>query len=225
MKAYTFLLAIIAFSAQAKTFRATTSGNWSTPQTWSCNCVPGNGDHVTIPEGIMIVITKPVTLLSIQLTIFGELDFNNGILQIDESDKVTVMPGGRIVAKGAGGTLYVGAKPHYFEHGKAITGPATVGKTVSPIALMFFAANSNEGQVVLTWASAGEANIKRYEILSSTDSVTFQPVGSVKGSNSSFKRKDYNFPIGTSVSAAEFFRLEAIRNDSARVVLSTAVVK
>jgi hypothetical protein len=225
MKIYALLLALVAVAAHAKTFRATSSGNWSAPQTWSCNCVPNNGDHVNIPEGVIVTITKPVTLLSIQLTISGELDFNNGMLQLNESDKVTVMPGGKVMAKGAGGTLYVGAKPHYFEHGKTINGPATIGKTVSPIALMFFAANSNEGQVTLTWASAGEANVKRYEILSSRDSVTFQPIGSVKGSNSAFKRKDYNFPIASQISSTEFYRLEAIRNDSARVVLSTAVVK
>src|SRR5262249_43122194 len=123
------------------------------------------------------------------------------------------------------GAIYVGTKPHYFEHGKVISGPATIGKTVFPIALMSFKADSNEGHVTLTWASAGELNVKRYEVLSSTDSVTFQTIGSMKGSTNSVRRKDYSFPIGNPASEGEFYRLEVIRTDSARVVLSTVAAK
>ena len=225
MRIYTLLLAFVAMSARAKTFKATTNGSWMAPQTWSCNCIPKSGDQISIPEGIIVIITKPVTARSMQITVSGELAFNNGTLQIDESDKIIVMPGGRVVAKAAGGVIYVGSKPHYFENGKVIAGPATIGKTVVPIVLMFFKADSNEGHVTLTWASAGEVKVRRYEILASTDSINFQTVGAVKASNNSVQRKGYTFPIGNATSGGEFYRLEAVRTDSSRMVLSTVGVK
>jgi hypothetical protein len=225
MKIYTFLLALVVVSAHASTIKAKTSGNWMTPQTWSCNCVPQSGDQVVIPEGIVIAITKPVTARSIQIIIYGELAFNNGSLQIDENDKITLLLGGKVVAKGSGGTIHVGLKMHYFEHGRMITGPATIGKTIFPIALISFKADSNQGRLTLSWTSAGEMKVKRYEILSSTDSVTFQMVGGMNGSNSTFRRKDYTFPIENTTSEMEFYRLEAIRNDSARVILTTVNAK
>jgi len=227
MKIYALLLVLVAVSAHANTFKAKTSGSWVTPATWSCNCVPKGGDQVTIPEGIIVTITRPVTAPLIQIVVSGELQFNNGMLQINEGDKIVVLPGGRVVSKGIGGTIDVGTTAHYFEHGKVIAGPSTIGKTVTPIALMSFKANSNEGQVTLSWASFGDVNVKRYEILSSSDSVTFQPVGTVKtvkGSGYPLRRKDYTFPVGNP-GGAGFYRLEAVRTDSARMVLSTVTAK
>jgi len=229
MKIYTFLLAIVAVSAHANAFKAKTSGNWIAPATWSCNCVPQSGDQVTIPEGITVTITRPVTAPLIQITVSGELQFNNGMLQINAGDKVIVLPGGKVVAKGMGGAIFVGTTAHYFEHGKVIAGPSTIGKTVAPVALVSFKANSNEGQVTLSWASVGDVNVKRYEILSSIDSVTFQSVGvvkTVKGSGYPLRRKDYTFPVGSSLSVG-FYRLEAVRTgiDSSHVVLSTVAAR
>jgi hypothetical protein len=225
MKLFTLLLAVVAVSAQAKSLKATTSGNWSAPQTWSCNCVPTSGDQVNIPEGITITVNKAVIAKSIHITVAGELDINNGTLDINESDNIVVLPGGRIMAKGVGGTIYVGKTSHYFEHGRTLNGPATLNKMISPLALMFFSADSNEGNVTLTWASTGEVKVKRYQILSSNDSITFQPVASVNGANNAFQRKAYTFSLANPALEGEYYRLEVIKNDSTHMILSTAAAK
>jgi len=221
----TFLPVLIAMAANAKTFTAISNGNWVLASTWSCKCVPAKGDHVIIPQGVTVAITRPIAAQSIILSIAGELELNSGMLQIGEADKITVLPGGKIVSKGLGGAIYAGTKAHYFEHGKVVTGPASIGVQVSKIALMFFEAESAEGHTSLNWASAGEIDVKYYEVLSSNDSITFQPMGEVQGSKYSLRRKDYTFPIGNPASEVEFYRLEAVRADSARVVLSTILAK
>jgi len=225
MRLITLLLAIVAVSAQAKSFKATTSGNWSTPQTWSCNCVPSAGDQVNIPAGISITVTKGVIAKSVRITVSGELQISNGTLDISEGDQIVVLPGGRIIAKGVGGAIYAGKTPHYFENGRILNGPATVSKAISPLALMFFIADSNEGNTTITWASTGEINIKRYQILSSNDSVTFQPVASLKGVNNAYQRKSYTYSLANPALEGEYYRLEVIKNDSTHMILSTVAVK
>lgn len=226
MRIYTLLFVlVIATTANARTFTAVSNGNWVLPSTWSSNSVPASGDNIIIPQGITVNVTRPVNAWAVTISVAGELNLNNGMLQIADGDNITVLPGGKIAASGLGGVIYAGLTKHLLETGKVIEGPTTIGSTVFPIALMFFEAESSEGHLTLNWASAGEVDVQHYEILSSRDSVTFQSVGEVRGSNFSLRRKDYTFPIGNPASEVGFYRLEAVRTDSARVVLSTILAK
>ncbi|HZY78848.1 MAG TPA: hypothetical protein VFE50_04950 [Cyclobacteriaceae bacterium] len=221
----TLLLILVVTVSHAKRFTAISNGNWVVPSTWSCKCIPATGDNVIIPQGITVTVTRPIAAQAISLSIAGELELNNGMLQIGEGDKVTVLPGGKVISKGLGGAIYAGTTAHYFENGRVVTGPATIGVKVFKVALMFFEAESAEGHTTLNWASAGEVDVKYYEVLSSNDSITFQPMGEVQGSKYSLRRKDYTFSVGNPASEVEFYRLEAVRADSARVVLSTILAK
>lgn len=163
------------------------------------------------------------TTWGVVITINGELDITNGTLQLGPADQVVIMPGGRIVSNGLGGTVYIGIKPHLFPSGTKVEGPFTIGDGGFPVALMFFEgeADAENDYVTLTWASAGEMNVGCYDILHSIDSANFTKVGTTKGLGYSLRRRDYSYRVDSRSAERNFFRLEATGIDSTRMVLST----
>lgn len=220
-----FVCLIGAAQAGAKTFTAITNGNWVLPTTWSCHCIPAAGDNVLIPYGISVAISRPLTLSSMTITVAGVLDLTNGLMQMNESDRLTVVPGGKVIANGLGGRINIGLTSHDLRHGTVIEGPATIGSKVLQVALMFFEADTEDEQLILRWASAGELDVKRYEVVCYHDSSTYEHLGQLKGLNYSLTRRDYNFPVVNPHSSVEFYRLEAVGHDSTRMVLATTLAK
>jgi hypothetical protein len=223
--ATTILLILSLSNAYSKTFTAITNGNWVLPGTWSCNCTPVAGDNVIVPYGITVNISRPVTLSTITITIAGVLDVSNGLIQMNESDRLTIVPGGKVIANGLGGRINVGLVTHDLRHGTVIEGPATIGSKILQVALMFFEAQSDDEQLTLRWASVGELDVKQYEIVCYHDSTTYEHLGELRGLNYSLTRRDYHFPILKPHHNVEFYRLEAVGNDSTRMILSTALPK
>ena len=219
------LFVVASISASAKTFTAVASGSWVVPNTWSCNCLPAAGDNVIIPYGITITVSRPVALNSVIISVAGTLDLTNGLMQMNESDRVTIVPGGKIIANGLGGAINIGLTMHELRHGTVIEGPATIGSKILQVALMFFDVEVEKEQMTLRWASAGELDVRRYEVVCYHDSTTYENLGELKGLNYSLTRRDYNFPVVDPHSNVEFYRLEAVGHDSTRMVLSTTYAK
>ncbi|MEJ0031920.1 MAG: hypothetical protein WDO15_16765 [Bacteroidota bacterium] len=71
------------------------------------------------------------------LSVAGVLDLTNGLLQVKDSDRVTVVPGGKIIANGLGGRIVIGLVTHDLRSGSTIVGPATIGASILNVALMF----------------------------------------------------------------------------------------
>jgi hypothetical protein len=134
-----FLLLVIIFSvgampmtAEAATISAKASGSWVNPTTWSCNCVPGASDNIIIPQDITVSVSRPIILApgkDIVITVAGTLNLTSGSLQLDESDWITILPGGRIFVGGFGGMIFSGTTRIQLEAGSFITGPATINGT------------------------------------------------------------------------------------------------
>jgi hypothetical protein len=138
MRHYFFLLAtffsvgILSMTADAATITAVASGSWVNPGTWSCHCLPGKSDDIIIPQGITVTVSRPIMLApgnNIVITVAGAIDLTNGVLQLDDLDWITIMPGGRIYANGLGGTIYSGITPIVLERRSYIVGPATINTT------------------------------------------------------------------------------------------------
>jgi hypothetical protein len=214
-----------ALKAEARTFTAVTNGNWVSPRTWSCKCTPTHGDNVIIPYGITVHITRPIALDSAVLSVAGVLDLSNGLLEMSDSDRITVVPGGKIIANGLGGRIVIGLVRHDLKSGGAIVGPATIGASILNVALMFFEAQTIENELTLRWASAGELDVKRYEVFCYHDSTRFEALGELQGLNYSLKRRDYKFQVENPHDGVEFYRLEAVAHDSTRMVISTVSAK
>lgn len=219
------LIVFAALQAEARTFTAVTNGNWVTPRTWSCNCTPVHGDNVIIPYGITVQITRPIVLDSVVISIAGVLDLSNGLLQMRDPDRITVVPGGKIIANGLGGRILIGLASHDLRSGSTIVGPATIGASILNVALMFFEAEASESELTLRWASAGELDVKRYEVFCYHDSTRFETLGELQGLSYSLKRHDYKFQVENPHDGVEFYRLEAVAHDSTRMVISTVSAK
>lgn len=219
------LIFLSALNAEAKTFTAVTNGNWVTPRTWSCNCTPVHGDNVIIPYGITVQITRPLVLDSVVISIAGVLDLSNGLMQMRNTDRITVVPGGKVIANGLGGRILIGLVSHDLRSGSTIVGPATIGVSILNVALMFFEADSGEAELTLRWASAGELDVERYEVFCYHDSTRHEPLGHRRGLNYSLKRRDYKFEVENPHEGVEFYRLEAVAHDRTRMVISTVSAK
>jgi hypothetical protein len=135
------------------------------------------------------------------------------------------VPGGKVIANGLGGRINIGLVSHDLRQGAVLEGPATVGSKILQVALMFFEAEADEAQVTLKWAASGELDVKQYDVVCYHDSVTFEKLGETQGSHYSLRRRDYNFQVVNPHDNIEFYRLEAVGEDSTRMILSTVRAK
>ncbi|MFW6327781.1 MAG: G8 domain-containing protein, partial [Bacteroidota bacterium] len=96
------------------TSNGTGGGDWTVPETWSGEVVPGPGDNVVISAGDIVTInnSSSISIVSIaiknnaELIIEGECTFNN-ILGLEESGTLTVEATGSILYTG-GAYLKIG---------------------------------------------------------------------------------------------------------------------
>lgn len=217
---FIFLLNIFFFlgtDAYSATITALASGNWTTNSTWSCNCQPSNADNVVIPAGITVTNSGPVILFLgpvITITISGTLILNNGSLQVDASDIVTIKPGGKISGAGIlGGAVYSGASPIFIANGSSINGPSTITSGSLPITLLFFTAEVQNKEVLLQWASASEKNFDFYSILRSRDGIDFETIGKLPGAGNSTTQKDYSYGDADPIPGVAYYRLVSVDKD------------
>jgi len=226
----TLVLLINAFLAHAATIVAVKNGSWVTPETWNCSCQPKRTDTIIIPENIRVAITRPLVLgpsldgKALVITVAGELDLTNGSIQLDDVDRIIVLPGGKVSTHNVGGMIFSGIYSLYLEGGTHVRGPATLGDGFSPLALLYFNAEQTEEGVKLSWASAGEININTYNISRSTDGVTYEHVGTVEANAKSRKQKNYSYTDSQKPEGDVRYRIDATDGNGLRAALATLEV-
>ena len=68
------------------TINAVNDGDWNTPGTWDCNCIPEFDDDVTIPNGVTVTIDGAATCNNITIESGGTLDHSGATtLQVNGS--------------------------------------------------------------------------------------------------------------------------------------------
>lgn len=65
--------AVRAADTSDDTFTAARDGNWSDPATWESGSVPTDGSDVSIPDGITVTVTQPITTRVKYLNVAGTL--------------------------------------------------------------------------------------------------------------------------------------------------------
>jgi hypothetical protein len=212
--------------AYAVTITAVASGNWSSNSTWSCNCQPTNSDNIVIPAGITVTSTGPVILFLgpvITITVSGTLILNNGSLQVDASDIISIPTGGKISGTGiTGGAVYSGAIPIFIANGSSINGPQTITGGSLPITLLFFKGETQDKEVLLEWASATEINFDYYAIQRCGDGIHFKTIGKVQGAGNSTTQLNYSYTDSDPLQSVGYYRLQAINMDG--TVADNAVI-
>lgn len=93
---------------------ALSSGNWSNPAIWSCGTLPGCGDVIEIPAGVLVSVdmqvdldenSSPVCSTATHIQVFGVLQFVTGNkISLACGSTVEIMPGGSMLPGGGGGS-------------------------------------------------------------------------------------------------------------------------
>lgn len=217
-------LAVVIFCALllpghllAATITAVNDGNWGTNSVWSCNCQPTSSDNIVIPAGRTVTSSGPVILFLgpvINITIGGTLVLNNGSLQIDASDAVSILSGGKINGTGLlGGAVYSGVTPIFVPNGSSIDGPKTISNGILPIRLLYFRSTKLDEGILLEWGSSEEVKFDYYDIMRSVDGVSFNSIAKVSGKNIS--GAEYSFIDSSPRAGINYYKLIAVDRDGA----------
>ena len=66
------------------------SGNWNSPTTWDCQCVPDTGINVTILSGHTVTLDSIASAKSLNVKIGGVLDFSSSNFEMNIAENFTV---------------------------------------------------------------------------------------------------------------------------------------
>ncbi len=83
-----------------------------------------------------------------------------------------------------------------------------------PLTLLDFSVTENDGKCKLSWVTASEDNVDRFEIEKSLDGASFEKIGTVaaKGENSLINTT-YHFSDGEAPAKLQYYRLKMIDRD------------
>jgi hypothetical protein len=178
---------------------AVKTGNWVTPETWSCVCFPKRTDSIIIPQGIIVSVTQTIMLGpsengkdKLVIALAGTLNISSGSIHLDPNDRILIMPGGRVSSKSQGGMIFSGMYALYLDGGTTARGPQTLGTDFSPTVISAITAENDAEGVTLSWRSGSEIDVNFYYVLRSFDGINFEKIGKVDGRGSR-KEKLYSF--------------------------------
>ena len=171
------------------------------------------------------------------LTVGGNLgdDANNNVTFVINGN-LTV--GGTIYGKnsnGFGGSGTVTATGLNFNHAPTCT-PCNITWNVDtcvpsspfctivlPITLLSFDVQEHDNLVRLTWITVSEINFDKFIIERTLNGKEFSEIGTVKGSGTSFTRKNYEFEDLSPIVGQSYYRLKALDFDGAFEYFNLAV--
>lgn len=97
---------------------------------------------------------------------------------------------------------------------------------ILPVSLLNFAVNYNNGVANLSWTTAQEINLDRYQVYRSIDGINFQPIGSLVSRNSLAEQKyvyaDNKLPADAAV---VYYKLGMIDKDNSQKFSNIVSVK
>jgi len=98
------------------------------------------------------------------------------------------------------------------------TGGTTFGEAnaLLPVELVSLTANANDASIFVNWVTASEINNEKFEVLRSTDAVTFTKIGEVAGNGTSNATNTYSFEDeDVEVDVIYYYKLRQIDFDGA----------
>jgi hypothetical protein len=172
------------------------------------------------------------------LIIVGTLDLtSNGKLSFDDTAKVIIETGGRILGNGSndqisigtGGAEYTGGQgnvtgPSYVSNGHSPTtgegtggcGCYTPGTIPLPVKLVGFEAALENGVVALSWTTIMEKDFSHFIVERSTNGKDFYPLGERKGAGFNVEdiENHYSFDDRAALIGYNYYRLKAVDLDN-----------
>lgn len=102
---------------------------------------------------------------------------------------------------------YNGSNAPVYNTTAAVTGSITISSTL-PISLLYFRAKENNGQVLLSWATAQEVNNAFFTIERSRDGVNFEAIKTMPGAGNSNYTITYSYTDAQAGAGRNWYRLK-----------------
>lgn len=99
----------------------------------------------------------------------------------------------------------------------AFTGSANIDCIPLSIEMNTLVANDYEGYNTLTWNTQAEINCSHYEIQRSTDGVSFEQIGQVAATGTTFEPTSYQFEDFQPIQGVSYYRVNQVKLDGSAV--------
>jgi hypothetical protein len=180
--------------------------------------------------GTLIVTGKLITQNGASITINGGGNFQvNGDVTLGNGADITVDGNFTI-----GGSFSMGTNSTFDGTGNVSvsgsgcsnwSGPGSCGSGPLPVKLLSFSAKDNGDETVtITWETASEKNNDYFTIQQSTDGITYQEIGTVRGNGTSKDRLKYTYTDYNPAGGRSYYRLEQTDYDGTKEAFSPIAI-
>lgn len=197
------------------------------------NMSTGNTTSITV-NGTLVIwgdlqINNTLTLIVTgTLIVKGNVQIGNGG-SLNISGNATIdgdFQGGNNTALTVDGSVSVGGNVA-VGNGSTITGTGSMsvgggcsdgsstfcGTGPLPVAMLFFTADTENGTVLLKWATASELNFDFFSVERSDDGLAFAEIGRVQGHGTTSSRNDYSFLDTSATIGRLYYRIKTVDFD------------
>lgn len=188
-------------------------GNWSNPAAWTPLGVPTNNMTIVIPSGRTVLVDDQVSLLNVQIQVWGTIQIDNGKkIRINSSSTFEIAVGGRLTGNNNNGSLlevetievWRGSQGDRLGYAFYGTQPAIP----LPVELVYFKAKMQGSKVVTEWATSTEINNDYFTLERSADGKNFQMMATVKGAGNSNGAKSYTYTDNSPLAGISYYQLK-----------------
>jgi G8 domain. len=219
----TFIL--IFYSSFAGSIQAIqNNGGWTSNSSWDLNRNPTDGDTITIPAGITIIISSNLNFPAntMRIIVYGTLKFSGGGAKLDISSlsSIVVEPGGLLTSTGSPSqTINIGSQVVFTGIDLPVVGPQMANNTtgngfvpfvILPVKFLSFSISYASSVVLVQWSTAEEVNALRYDIERSMDGVNWIIAGTVSAAGNSTSTRYYNYSDHYSITKKVYYRIKEI---------------
>ena len=197
----------LGFTGKAETCTALANGNWSAASTWSCGHAPANNDTMWIPAGIHVTVDiNSPTYSNMVVIVDGYLNFNVG-------QKINMCPGSLTVSAtgeldgGNGGSKIVICGVSDWNGPGPQHGPLYFSGGNLPVALVSFDGEQIKNTIQTSWTTLTETNNNYFTVEKSTNGISFEEIGKIKGNGTTTVQHNYNFIDESPAPGTNYYRL------------------
>ena len=216
---------LIFYSSFAGSIQAIqNNGGWTSNSSWDLNRNPANGDTITIPSGITIIISSNLNFPAntMRIIVYGTLKFSGGGAKLDLSSlsSIVVEAGGLLTSTGSPSqTINIGSQVVFNGTDLPIVGPQMANNTTGngfvpfvtlPVKFLSFTLSYSSSIALVQWSTAQEVNALRYDVERSVDGINWITAGTVTASGNSTTTRNYNYSDHYTISKKVYYRIKEV---------------
>ncbi|MBO9199084.1 MULTISPECIES: T9SS type A sorting domain-containing protein [Niastella] len=230
----TLLTLLTATSLMATIKFSTKDDDWETGGTWNAGTKPVSNDTIVISAGDTVTVNSNINNLNhVVIIVYGLLDLtNNGKLDLDNTSKIFVQTGGKIIGDGNSDKIKIGSEiwngsdppvvgPKYADGGSGGFQPWVV----LAVSFQSFYVIRQGVNIQIFWSTSEEVNNAYYAIEKSTDGKSWKQVATVAGAGTSAAINRYTYTDKNVTDAVAYYRLRQVDKNGAAYYSTVRAVR